>query len=194
MCIGVRSSKTLGVVLRSLSCAVGGGEPVRFLSKGDCSGSIVARQTTRKVGKSLMDVSLGSGVEEGAQGLLAKCIRCSLSRDAPRQSKGAQIRSSETYMRTEQPEKATSSPGLWGIPGRAEGRHNALTMVSVGHLTCCKLRTATVSSLSPRALEETFLGTLTNPRGSWDFPPKNYSATCPSCGAWSCTPHPCAEG
>lgn len=33
MYVGVRPPKTLGVVLRSLNRAVGGGEPVRFLSK-----------------------------------------------------------------------------------------------------------------------------------------------------------------
>lgn len=77
---------------------------------GDCSGSTVARQTRSKVGKSLTEVPLGSGADEGAQGLLAECRRGSLSRDAPRQRKGAQIGSSETHTRSEQPEKATSSP------------------------------------------------------------------------------------
>lgn len=74
---------------------------------GDCSGSIVARQTGSKVGRSLTEVPLGSGADEG---LLAECLRGSLSRDAPRQRKGAQVGSSETHTRTEQPEKATSSP------------------------------------------------------------------------------------
>lgn len=77
---------------------------------GDCSGSIVARQTGSKVGRSLTEVPLGSGADEGAQGLLAEWLRGSLSRDAPRQRKGAQVGSSETHTRTEQPEKATSSP------------------------------------------------------------------------------------
>lgn len=64
---------------------------------GDCSGSIVARQTGSKVGRSLTEVPLGSGADEGAQGLLAECLRGSLSRDAPRQRKGAQVGSSETH-------------------------------------------------------------------------------------------------
>lgn len=102
---------------------------------GDCTGTIVARQTSREGGESLTGVPPGSGAEEGAQGLLAECIRCSLPRDAPRQSQGAQIRSSERHTRTEPPEKAASSPGLREVPGRAEGWHNAPEMASVGHLT-----------------------------------------------------------
>lgn len=131
----------------------------------------MARQTSRKVGKSLTEVPPGSGVEEGAQHLLAECLRCSLSRDAPRQSKGAHTRSSETHTRC--PRKPH--------PHQAFGRRQAglragitLKMASVGHLTRRKLRTTIVSRLFPQGTGRDFSGDSDQPKRKLGFPQMTY--------------------
>lgn len=131
---------------------------------GDCSGSIVARQTGSKVGRSLTEVPLGSGADEGRRAFWLNASGARSPETHPDRGKEPRSGAARHTRGPSNPRKP--HPPLREAPGRAEGRRNTLKMVSVGHVTRRELRTATVSRLSPRALEETFLGTLTNPRGN----------------------------